>query len=274
MAKVFKLSWLFLWLVLRPFGKLESAFGWVDVMVGLIQAVYYITFGSLYTATIQQETILGWLKGNSLWFLVGLPILLLFIAGVKLQFKLASYEEKLPKLEAKLLSFPQSGTRVTKDKDLHSPEKGYAKIAVINKGGLCKDCVARVVGLSVIDQGKLKQLVFDASFLKWDTGDRKADIQNDGVPRHLYLAYLDQNKPLEWRLAVDHCQHDCGAGWWKVDVVISSESQGIKPLNLEIAVGLGDRTGIPSPLNLQYWDRVYSAIQKRRQVSHKGDSQT
>lgn len=75
----------FLWLALRPISKLESAVGWWDVL-NLVVWVAYPTVGKIAPlAELFKEAPLAWF--------VGIPALLFLIAGIKLQFKVANYEE-------------------------------------------------------------------------------------------------------------------------------------------------------------------------------------
>jgi hypothetical protein len=86
----------FLWVVLRPLGKLDTTFGWVDVMLLIAQFAYYVAFGVIYNSASTQKDIFSWFQAHSLWFIIGLPLMLLLIAGIKLQFRIGEYEDKNP----------------------------------------------------------------------------------------------------------------------------------------------------------------------------------
>jgi hypothetical protein len=162
-------------------------------------------------------------------------------------------------LRAKLVPFPLSGLI---QYDPHVPQLGYAKIAISNKGRLLKDCMGTVIGISRVqrEDGVTKEYPFGdftAAPLCWDYGESiaKMDIPNNGVPKMLNLAYLDQNKPDSWQLALADKGKRVGysTGWYKIDVVVSSQSQNPNALKLELMLGLGDRKIPPSGLNLWMW---------------------
>ena len=74
----------FFWLAVRPVSRFESGVGAWDV-VNLVLLIAYPTIGAAFS--------LGNLfQGAHIAWLAGIPILLLFIAGLKLQFRLAGIE--------------------------------------------------------------------------------------------------------------------------------------------------------------------------------------
>lgn len=215
-----------------------------------------------------------WFRPEYLWVI---PAVLFFVAGLKLQFRLDSFKKGLPKLQAKLVSFPISGTRIVNGDKLFAPQEGYAKITVINNGGTIEDCIGTVCSIAKLgelhEEIQIRPLVFTARQLTWDDGETTKTIPNDGVERYLNLAYLDQNQGHKWQLAINNSD-DYFYGWHKIDVVISSLKTQMEPTKIEIALGLGDRTDPPSGLNLWPWDKWHTIRQRElKQASDKEGSQ-
>src|SRR3972149_1048987 len=93
----------FLWLAVRPASKLESAIGWWDGL-NLAIAIGYPTIGGIAPLSkIFADVPLAWFAG--------VPILLLAIAGIKLQYRLSKYEATQPEFSLELVPFPKSGAR-------------------------------------------------------------------------------------------------------------------------------------------------------------------
>ncbi len=74
----------FLWLGIRPIGKLESALGMWDVF----HLALWIAYPTIGIALPLEKVFEG---ASTAWF-AGIPIVLLLIAGIKLQFRLARIE--------------------------------------------------------------------------------------------------------------------------------------------------------------------------------------
>jgi len=253
----------------------------IVVVVGLlIMALLSVIGGVGIGFNIQQirENIAFW---GLTWFecLAVVLTLAFWVVVVKLIFRLRRFEKAKPLLSAHLLSFPIAGWRI--NEDIYTPQKGYANIAVSNTGGFLDNCIGNVKSISMVDIAKGQVYIrpmatFTPTSLCWDNGKTSIGIPNDGVPRMLNLAYLDQNHSGKWQLAIEGTKRqDYGTGWWKIDVVISSESEHANKLYVEIALGLGDRETPPSGLNLWPWDKWYEAMTKElKQESHKEDYQT
>ena len=256
-------------LALKPFSKTADIWDYKDIINLLINA------GGWGGGT--------WMSNNFGWFnlyhLLIFPAILFFVAAVKMQFKLDSYEKKLPKFEYRLLPFPQSGARIMRE-DEDELQEGYAQIAIANKGGKVDDCIGTICGIAAVSnlKGKLiiNPLIFINEGLCWYGNNERITIPNDKVERFLNLAFIDQHNPGIWQLAIKGNQKkDYGVGWWKIDVVISSLSTQIEPFRVEIALGLGDREYPASGINLWPWHKWYKTRQEEmQQASHKESSQT
>lgn len=144
-------------------------------------------------------------------------------------------------------SFPPSGFIAY---DPHEPQVGYATIAVKNQGHYLSNCIGTVIGVSMIDARdflKVTPMSIETGQLCWEYGNDGCGISiplpNDGVTRRLNVGYLDQNVPGEWQLALadQSRRQKLGVGWYKVDVVVSSESERANPLRIALAIGLGIR---------------------------------
>lgn len=198
---------------------------------------------------------------------------------IKLIRRLNKFEQEKPLLSAYPVSFPIGGYRIVKSSKLFAPQVGHAKIIVRNTGGLLEDCIGTVTGVAKVNvvKGKLhtRPLTSTHSNLFWENGEISANIPNDGVDRYLNLAYLDQNKPDAWQLAIEEQKReDYFTGWHKIDVVISSLKMKVESLKVEVALGFGDRKNAPPPLNLWPWDAWYkSIVEQMQQEPHKEDFQ-
>jgi len=251
----------FIFCALKPLSKTADVWDIKDI----IQAVAILVGwggGGGWTLTTNTNI--------AVWVLAGIPALLFLIAGIKLQFRLVAFKGEMPQLRASLLSFPISGYRIVKSDKLLAPQTGYAKIIIRNTGGLLEDCIGTVTGISKVNvvRGKVEimPLVFTSSNLFWDNGEISRNIPNDKVDRYLNLAYLDQNKPNAWQLAIDESRReDYFTGWHKIDLVISSLKTKLEPMKVEVALGFGGREDPQAPLNLWSWDKWYQDVQKRLQ---------
>lgn len=198
-----------------------------------------------------------------------------WIVVIRLLRRLNRFESGKPLLNVWAISFPLGGWSVSVGSTylldpnvLVAPEKGYAKLGVKNRGGLMVNCVGNVVGLSIMEirdkKVSTKRMRFLSSALLWDTGQRTINIPNDGVPRMLNLAYLDQEKPNQWELALADKDKEKSypSGWYKIDVVISSEAEYVKPVSVSVVLGLGMREYPPPPLEAHLWDDWASDIEE------------
>jgi len=219
---------------------------------------------------------LSWFELLSLIFMVAFGIVV-----IRLIWRRNKYEKAKPSLFTRLLSFPLSGYRIvrTSEKSPFEPQVGYAKIGIRNTGGLLEDCIGTVTGIAKVNvvKGELNvmPLIFTHSNLFWENGEVSDNIPNDGVDRYLNLAYLDQNNPDAWQLAIEEQRReDYFTGWHKVGVVISSLKSKVEPLKVEVALGFAGREDPPPPLNLWPWDAWYKSIVKQmQQEPHKEDFQ-
>jgi hypothetical protein len=242
------------------------------IVVGLvIMAIISVvnTIGTVFDIQQIRNEIVYW--GLSWFELLSFAFMVAFlIVVIRLILRLNKYEKAKPFLNTRLLPFPLNGYRIVKptEKFPFEPRIGYAKIGVKNTGGLLEDCIGTVTGISNIDtkNGRVTPLIFTSSNLFWDNGEISRIIPNDGVELYLNLAYLDQNKPDAWKLAIDESKReDYFKGWHKIDVVISSLKTQLEPVKIEIALGYGGREDSPVPLNPQPWDKWYQALQKKLQ---------
>ena len=259
----------FLWFAVRPASKLESAIGWSDLINLLVLSAY---------PTIPAIPVIDLSGGLKLAWFAGMPALLFLIAGIKLQFKLDSYQRRLPKLEYRFLPFPQSGTRII-SQGQDELQKGYAKIAIKNNGGKVEDCYGTVCSIALVQskrEVRVTRLIFTHEDLCWDGNGKYMTILNDTIERYLNLAYIDQHKPGVWELAIKGNQErSYKFGWWKIDIVISSLSTQMEPLKIEVALGLGEREYPASGINLWPWDKWCEARQRElEQVLAKGGCQS
>lgn len=240
-------------------------------MVGLVvMAIIFVvnTIGTAFDIQQIRHEIAYW--GLSWFELLSFIFMVAFIIVVsRLISRLNKYEKAKPEFYIELISFPQSGIRIKMDtpQEIFAPQKGYAKIAIRNGRGICHDCIGRIVSISYVINNEAHQIAFTPAELKWDNGQTVINIPNDGVPYYLNLAYIDQSIPKKWQLAIsgDEQQREYGIGWWKIDVVLSSQSQIMEPIRLKLALGLANRERPPSGLNLQLWEVVYKAIKKKSQ---------
>lgn len=260
----------FILLAIRPVGKLESAIGWLDGINLLVWLAYSI---------IPRIPVIDLSEWQTLAWFAGIPAVLFLVAGIKLQFKVDNYEKRLPKLEYRLLPFPQGGTRIISQGE-DELEEGYAKIAIRNNGGKVEDCYGIVCGIALVDERKeilrVIPLKLTNENLYWDGNGKYMTIVNDSLERYVNIAYLDQNKPRIWKLAIKGNQKkDYSLGWWKIDIVISSLKTQMEPVNIEVALGLGERERPASGINLWPWDKWYEARQRElKQVLGKEGSQS
>lgn len=208
---------------------------------------------------------LSWFELLSLIFTVAFGIVV-----IRLISRQNKYEKAKPSLLTSLLSFPLSGYRIvrTSEKFPFEPQVGYTKIGIRNVGGLLEDCVGTVKGIAKVTVSKgqisIMPLIFTESSLFWENGKTSETIPNDGISRYLRLAYLDQNKPDAWQLAIDDSKkEDYFTGWHKIDIVISSLKTKMEPLKVEVALGFGGREDPPPPLNLWSWDIWQDNVNKQ-----------
>lgn len=241
----------------------------IVIVVGLVVMAILLVIGAIGVGfNIQQirDNIAIW---GLTWFevIAGILAVAFWVVVLKLIWRLNKFEQKKPLFSAYPVSFPIGGWRVGKLKDLSAPRKGYAKIAVINRGGFLDNCIGNVEGIWAVDiikgqvsKKKLSDLASNS--LSWENGRDSLGIPNDGLPRMINLAYLDQERPGVWQLAIEEShRQDYITGWYKIDIVISSVSPMPNPLRVEVALGFGDREFPPSGLNLWPWDKWYESIQ-------------
>ena len=252
----------------------------IIVVVGLVVMAILFVMGVVGVAFDIQEIRNNIAFWGITWFeaVAGIFAIAFWVVVIKLVIRLNRFERGRPKLNIRLIPFPLSGYSFGKSP--FTPKKGFAKIAVANSGGIIVDCIGRVTSISMVNivrgQIQIMRQAFTATFLSWDSDETKLSIPNGGVPRYLNLAYIDQNRPGMWQLAIDDPQkQDYGTGWWKIGVTISSESQQTDKEEIEVALGLGDRKSPPDGLNLWPWDKWYESIQNElRQEIDKEGSQT
>ena len=249
----------FLLLAMLPAHDLKKDIGWWDGINSLVWIVYGI---------IPNIRGIDLSEGQELAWFISIPVVLLLIAGIKLQFKVDEYKRGLPKLSHRLLPFPQSGTRIVRGgEDELGLEEGYAKIGITNYGGKVEDCHGTVCGISLVSIVKEKihiiPLIFTSEDLYWHGNEKYMTIVNDGIERYLNLAYIDQHKPGNWRLGIEGNEKEgYGRGWWKIDVIVSSKSTEMEPIKIEVALGLGERQVPASGINLRYWDKWQESMLK------------
>jgi len=211
---------------------------------------------------------------NLTWFEFGFIVLAIsfWVIVIKLILRLNRFEIAKPSLIESGISFPFSGYRIVRktDKFPFEPQVGYAKVGIRNTGGLLEDCIGTVKGIAnvTVSKGQLRimPLLFTESSLFWENGKIHETIPNDGLHRYLHLAFLDQNKPDSWQLAIEQPKRvDYFKGWHKIDIVISSSKTQMKPLKVELALGYGVREYPPPALNLWPWELWQYSVNKQIQ---------
>jgi len=182
-------------LVIRPVRKFESAVGWWDVLDLLIWMAYP-TIGVFSLNKLFEEASLAWFTG--------IPILLLLIAGIKLQFKLARFEKgKKPKL---------SVYDIYKEKYFSAD---CSRVGLIIKNGgtdVLNNCHARLVGIDFeIPNSKLtfkivpinKDIPCDSTIAGQSNGKVQAMTCHGLMGEEkIIIEYLDNTSrgiPLMWR---------------------------------------------------------------------------
>lgn len=183
-------------------------------------------------------------------------------------------------LRAAPQSFPLGGWSVTVS-DMFPPHKGHATIAVKNVGQFLENCTGTVVYMAVVNPLTLdeRSLSITSGQLCWASGHNgecratTVNLPNDDVPRHLNHAYLDQARRGVWQLALaDRSQRqNFGPGWYRIKMVISSESKHANALRVDIALGFANRPppAIPAGLNIWPWAKWEKGIKKQRKQEHR-----
>ncbi len=194
------------------------------------------------------------------------------------------------------LSFPKGGLSLVpaERREGWTKQKGYAKIAIRNHGALLKNCVVKLTGVSYVNliDGDVKgvqplALKTPQQRLHWDfeedgQAQTKIDIPNDGLPYLARVAYLDQDHADVWRIASSVGLQDPDfsfpPSWYKLDLVVSSESEKPNPLRVSVLLGLGVREGIPPPITCWEWEswtkrRVFpkKVLEELKRVAHEKD---
>ena len=254
----------------------------IVIVVGLVMMAVCTLLGLIGRVFDVKEIIETRVIWELTWYDIAFVVLAVsfWLVVIKLIMRLNKYEKLKPRLSTRLMPFPESGTRILRitqpaRSSLFTPQVGYAKIAIKNAGGLLENCIGTVTGIAKVsvqkNQINIIPLILTASQLFWDDKNVFKNIPNDGVERYLNLAYLDQNKPGSWQLAIDEQKReDYFAGWHKIDVTISSVTSLVEPLKLEMALALGEREIPASGLNLWPWDKWYETREKElQQASHK-----
>jgi len=246
---------------------------------GISAVIMPIVFAFLAMGSIGG--VVGAIISQIWWLLLLIPfgILMVFVAPFSIYTKTKSEleelrEKNISKLDYRLISFPQSGTRILNQGE-DERQRGYAQIAIINKGSTVNDCIGIMHGFAVVgalgDKNAVCPLTFTNERLSWHGGECQITIPSDGVERYLNLAHIDQFNPGYWQLAISGDQKkEYLRGWWKIDVTITSLSTQMEPLKIEVALGLGDREQPASGLNLRPWHKWYES--RAKQVQQASDT--
>ena len=135
-----------------------------------------------------------------------------------------------------------------------APRVLFAELEIESRRFL-RDCTVTVVSVEEIER-HLRHLHRHAGGpfeLAWSSaGDRKRDL-TPGVPRRINVARFDQNERY-FQVA----SNDGGAppkylsGWYKVTILVASESMDSAVQTFEGKIALGRREGVPPPL--AFWD--------------------
>lgn len=139
----------------------------------------------------------------------------------------------------------------------------YAQLEIKNKGAFLRNCKITAVGISDINSdGQVLPLVFPPRDLCWNPDhpnpnqrSSRRDIANDGVPVLADVAHLNQSQPEKWSLvtADSALRESFPPGWYKLDLILSSESEQPNTKLVELVVGLGVRENPPPPIVLRLW---------------------
>lgn len=141
----------------------------------------------------------------------------------------------------------------------------YAQLALKNVGpSFLRKCAFRLIGIdSVVHGHLLPEQFIQPRLLRWSSRERAAygdehewlDFPADAIERFLDVAVLDRSNISTWTIVTadpaDRLQF--GRGWYRLRLVVSSESDTPQPLAVELRLGLGDRRDPPPPLQLVEW---------------------
>jgi hypothetical protein len=141
----------------------------------------------------------------------------------------------------------------------------YAQLAIKNVGKrLLKKCSVRLEGIDNIVHGSLfpEQFV-QPRFLRWSSRERSAygseqewlDIPGDGIERFLDVGVLDRSDISHWTIVTaDPADRiTLPGGWFRLRLVVSSESETPESLSVQLCLSLGHRENPPPPLMLNEW---------------------
>ena len=131
------------------------------------------------------------------------------------------------------------------------PTTVYARLEV-QSARFLRDCSVTVVGMWAVDRSRLMKLAQDPQILRWTNGnDTKQDL-TPGVPRTIDVAALNQrNKPGHFQIM--RVEHKYPPGWYRVELLVASESEQKAIQRVNMAIGLGVRKDPPPPLAFRVW---------------------
>lgn len=136
--------------------------------------------------------------------------------------------------------------------DPTEPKIIHARLEVESRSFL-RNCSATVTGLSRVDrQQRLQRLGGNDQLtaLYWTEPDhaRTRDL-TPGLPATIIVATLDQKDPSKFGLGSTKYP----PGWYKIEVLLTSESEERAEQSVELKLGLGTRDYPPPPLGLHFW---------------------
>jgi hypothetical protein len=146
---------------------------------------------------------------------------------------------------------------------LTAPET-YAQLGIRNTGPLVRKCCVRLTGFDTVMRGALFTERLQARLLCWSSRERAAygdhrewlDIPNDKVEHLLDVAAVASSAPDHFTIvAADPADRPCfGPGWYRLIVVIASESETPNAKEVRLLLGLHPRDApVPAPLELYEW---------------------
>jgi hypothetical protein len=205
----------------------------------------------------------GLLKSIDIWLVV-VGSIVVFVASVLflswLQRSIAAFRLRSRAFVVEPISGSTSGYYFVPagDPSPMEPQVLYARLWIDSKRFL-RDCTVTVTDVFEVEP-KARTLVRYAGEqreLYWTPGSnriKKRDL-TPGVPREADVAVLDQNAPNYFQVAAadDEARPKYPAGWYKVKIIIASESDDVAVQTFEGKIGLGTRKYPPPPLAFYEW---------------------
>lgn len=209
------------------------------VVVGVLRSIdpYYLLVGSIVTLVL------------SLWF----------VNQVRNSFR--EWKARRQAFTVEAISGPLSGMFLVRagGKGPLAPQTVYARLEVKSHRFL-KNCTATVIGAWEVNMPSrpLMKLARYQRQLYWTPESEKNKMRDltPDVPRLLDVAVLDQERdPGVFHLvcADNEPRDENLPGWYKIQVLLASESEDAVRQTVDLKIGLGHRKYPPPPLVLYLW---------------------